>query len=35
VFGYRYLKWDFDDGDMLNFDELDLSGPFAGIKVRF
>jgi hypothetical protein len=35
VFGYRYLKWNFDDGDMLNFDELDLSGPFAGIKVRF
>jgi hypothetical protein len=35
VLGYRYLEWDFDDGDMLNFDELDLSGPFAGVKFRF
>jgi hypothetical protein len=35
VLGYRYLEWDFDDGDMLNFDELDLSGPFAGVKFVF
>jgi hypothetical protein len=36
VLGYRYLKWEFDKaGDMLNFDELDLSGPFAGVKFRF
>jgi len=35
VLGYRYLEWDFDKGDMLNFDELDLSGPFAGVKFRF
>jgi hypothetical protein len=35
VLGYRYVEWDFDKGDMLNFDDLDLSGPFAGIKLAF
>ena len=35
VVGYRYLDWDFDDGDMLNFDDLNLSGPFAGVKFLF
>jgi hypothetical protein len=35
VVGYRYLDWDFDDGDMLNFDELNLGGPFAGVKFLF
>ena len=35
VVGYRYLEWDFDKGDMLNFDDLNLSGPFAGVKFRF
>ena len=35
VLGYRYLDWDFDEGDMLNFDDLNLSGPFAGFKFRF
>jgi len=35
VVGYPYLEWDFDNGDMLNFDELDLSGPFAGFKIWF
>ena len=35
VIGYRYLEWDFDKGDMLNFDDLDLSGPFAGVKFQF
>jgi hypothetical protein len=35
VVGYRYLDWDFDKGDMLNFDELNLSGPFAGVKFLF
>jgi len=33
VFGYRYLDWDFDDSDA--FDDLNLSGPFAGVKFRF
>lgn len=33
VVGYRYLEWDFDDNEV--FDDLDLSGPFAGAKFRF
>jgi hypothetical protein len=33
VFGYRYLKWEFDDDD--TFDDLDISGPFAGVRFRF
>lgn len=28
--GYRYLYWDFDDNKV--FENLDISGPFAGIK---
>ena len=31
--GYRYLYWDFEDGKAI--DDLDLSGPFAGIKFVF
>lgn len=33
VLGYRYLKWDFDDTNVL--DNLNLSGPFAGVKFLF
>jgi hypothetical protein len=33
AFGYRYLKWDFDDDD--TFDDLDISGPYAGIRFSF
>ena len=33
AFGYRYLKWDFDDND--TFDDLDISGPYAGVRFRF
>lgn len=32
-FGYRYVEWDFDDDD--TFDELNISGPYAGAKFRF
>ena len=31
--GYRYLEWDFDD--FGPFDDLDLSGAFAGAKFYF
>lgn len=30
---YRYLYWDFDDNDV--FDDLDLSGPYVGVKFAF
>lgn len=33
VFGYRYLDWDFDDKSA--FDELSVSGPYAGVKFWF
>lgn len=33
VAGYRYLQWDFGDGKAL--DDLDFSGPYAGLKIRF
>lgn len=33
VVAYRYLYWDFEDGAAV--DDLDLSGPFAGIKFEF
>jgi hypothetical protein len=33
AFGYRYLKWEFDDDD--TFDDLDISGPYAGIRFSF
>ena len=32
VFGYRYLAYDFDEGNV--FDKLNLSSPFAGVKFR-
>lgn len=31
--GYRYLAWEFDDDD--TFDDLNISGPFAGVRFRF
>jgi hypothetical protein len=33
VVGCRYLEYDFDDSEV--FDDLNLSGPFAGVKFRF
>jgi hypothetical protein len=33
VLAYRYLTWDFDDSDVL--EDLNLSGPYAGIKFFF
>jgi hypothetical protein len=33
VLGYRYLDWDFDDGEAL--DDLNLGGPFIGAKFTF
>jgi len=33
AFRYRYLKWEFDDND--TFDDLDLSGPYAGARFSF
>jgi len=32
--GYRYLKWEFNDG-FVGFSDLDLSGPIIGAKFRF
>jgi len=32
-FGYRYLKWEFDDGGVLN--DLDINGPYAGVRFKF
>ncbi|MCD6212804.1 MAG: outer membrane beta-barrel protein, partial [Sulfurovum sp.] len=32
--GYRYLKWEFNDG-FVGFSDLDLSGPIIGVKFRF
>ena len=31
--GYRYLRWNFDDSSAL--DNLYISGPIAGVKIRF
>lgn len=31
-FGYRYLKWEIDDGQL---DELTIKGPYAGVKFLF
>ena len=31
VLGYRYMDWDFDNYGP--FDDLNLSGPFAGVKI--
>lgn len=33
IAAYRYLRWDFDSGDTL--DDLDLHGPFGGVKFEF
>lgn len=33
VLGYRYLDWRFRDNEV--FDDLNISGPFAGVKFRF
>ena len=32
TFGYRYVKWKFDD---FTLDNLNLSGPYAGVKFDF
>jgi len=31
-FGYRHLKWEFDDGQL---EELEVSGPYAGARFAF
>jgi opacity protein-like surface antigen len=33
VLAYRYLDWDFDDDSA--FDDMNIHGPFAGVKFRF
>ncbi len=33
VFGYRYLDYEFDDGDLI--DNLNIKGPFAGLRYHF
>lgn len=33
VFGYRYLDWEFDGRRVL--DDINLSGPYAGVNFRF
>jgi len=33
LLGYRYLEWDFDNNDV--FDDMNISGPYAGLKIRF
>jgi hypothetical protein len=37
VFGYRYLEWNFDDDDPGGgtFDDLNLQGPYAGVRLLF
>jgi hypothetical protein len=32
AFGYRYIKWEFDDSVL---DNLDVSGPYAGVRFDF
>ncbi len=34
IAAYRYLDWEFDD-DSKVLDDLDVSGPYAGIVIRF
>ncbi len=34
VVAYRYLSWDFED-DSKVFDDLNISGPLAGLRFRF
>jgi len=31
--GYRYMRWDFDDSSVL--DNLYITGPIVGVKIRF
>lgn len=33
VLGYRYLAWELDDSDIM--DDLEISGPYAGVRFRF
>jgi hypothetical protein len=33
IAAYRYLRWDFDDGEQL--DDLYMHGPFVGLKFQF
>jgi hypothetical protein len=33
ILGYRYMEWDFDEDGPL--DDLDLSGPYLGVKLIF
>ncbi len=33
AFGYRYLKYKFDDKTL--FDDMDVSGPYAGVRFHF
>ena len=33
VLGYRYLAWEFDNDD--TFDDVNISGPYAGVKFRW
>lgn len=33
IVGYRHLRWDFDDNPAL--DHLYITGPIAGVKIRF
>ncbi len=33
VLGYRHMEWNFDGNSV--FDDLDISGPYAGVKFVF
>lgn len=33
TFGYRHMAWEFDDND--TFEDLDISGPYLGMRVHF
>ena len=37
IAGYRYLKWNFDSNDTGGklFNDMDISGPYAGVRFRF
>ena len=37
AFGYRYLDWSFDENDPggETFADLDVGGPYAGVKFKF
>jgi len=36
-FGYRHLAWKFDDSDAFSkaFTDIEISGPYAGVKFKF